>query len=249
MPRLTLVMVSVIPILVYGNAFAQDRAVSAANGELSLSLVKFKFKNQDSDLNGELIGAQGNVPLGRYFGLNLDTSRSKLKQSGSVGVDQDTLTYSASPFWRDPKLGLVGVTVGRERSDLDFAGAQNRVTLKEKAINASAYIGPVTLSVSREKTTLTGALPPEFNIVLTDIVWYLSLDFLIDLSVGAQDAKKTYMLTFEHQLNDLPNLSYGLAYLRDTRDGSSGLAVTVTYRFAETKSLMRRYREDLFGVR
>jgi len=242
-------MVSVIPVLVCGNAFAQDLAVSAVNGELSLSLTKFKFKDLNLDADIRSIGAQANIPLAQYFGLNLATTRSEGKQSGMVSVDQDVLSYSASPFWRDPKLGLVGVTVGRQRIDLDSASLQNRVTFKEKAVNASAYIGPVTLSVSREKTTLTGALPPEFNTVVTDLVWYPGPDFLIDLSVGAQDAKKQYLLAFEHQLADLPNISYGLAYARGTQDGLHGWLATVTYRFAETKSLMRRYREDLFGAR
>lgn len=254
MYRLTLSALTLVAVLFHDIAPVQAAAVASPNGELGIVGGRFEFKNVNQDGSVKSFNAQGNVPLGQYFGLSLAARRGdgqSASTTGTASFDYDFTTYSASPFWRDPKFGLVGVTVGRSKIDFDFtASGENS---KYKAVNASAYVGSVTVSLWRERDEVTDGSIPDWNYLWTDLVWYPSSDFLLNLTVGAQYVKKTYSLAFEHQLTSLPGLSYGLIYSWNNPPNSvseyTAWYATVFYRFGEKKSLMRRYREDLFSSR
>jgi hypothetical protein len=75
-------------------------------------------------------------------------------------------------------------------------------------------------------------------------------DFLIDITAGFKDAKDGYGIAFEHQPSSIsPNLSYGLGYSWDNNRDDKTILFVLSYRIAEKKSLIKRYREDLFGPR
>jgi hypothetical protein len=75
-------------------------------------------------------------------------------------------------------------------------------------------------------------------------------DFLIDITAGFKDAKDGYGIAFEHQPSSIsPNLSYGLGYSWDNNRDDKTILFVLSYWIAEKKSLIKRYREDLFGPR
>jgi|SRR6266566_9617 len=249
MHRLILTALCLVTMLSHQIAAADGNAVSSTNGDLTLSWGTYKYKNPSEDGSTKSLGAQGNIPLGKYFGLSLMGQVGDLNSSNGPNVDYDYSRIAAAPFWRDPKIGLVGVALGR--SKFNFKSPSSTDTIDDKAVNASVYFENVTLSVVRARDEVKNSSAPDANYFLTDLVWYPTPDFLLDLTVGAQDAKNEYTLAFEHQLSSVPALSYGLMYSRDTSQNyeNSAWYVTIAYRFGDNKSLIRRYREDLFGSR
>lgn len=247
--------VSLIALLFQTATVAADPAVSSINGQLELLYWKYEYDDIDSDGTAHNLTAQGVVPLGQHFGLSLVVQPGGGEVNGlSYDYDYDYLRYTVTPFWRDPKIGLVGFSYGRLKFEfgepVDWKG-----TRTDKALHASAYLGPVTLSLWRERHEAVDSSPegkysPEGNYLWTNAVWYVVPDFLVELEVGAQDAKKTYSLAVEHQVAPASGFSWGLIYGLDrTELESSAWYLTLAYRFAGPKSLMQRYREDLFSAR
>jgi len=232
---------------------ASNRAVSAINGELGLGWGETKFKGGDESTR--MIRAEGNVPLGQAFGLNLSAQQSQAQQSfGSIDFDSDTEGYAIAAFWRNPQAGLLGYGRGRFRvTDVKVDGDTRtdlEVEVDSQRIVAAAYLDGATLSVLSGKTEAVSGPASDADVLWYHIVAYTSPDFLLDLAIGAQDADKNYSLAFEHQLTSVPSLSYGLTYslFRNDPEATTWF-LTINYRLGDVKPLVRRYHEDLFGVR
>lgn len=236
------------------DARAQNNAVSAFNGDINALASKIYENSTDINTNIQIYGvsANGNIPLVGYLGLNLYVARGtgEYELPLLAGVGYDYLLYAVSPFVRDPKLGLVGVSVGR--TELDFDGAPPGSTLKQNDLSllVAGYLGPVTFSATGTRTQDVDNIFTDQNYVWADAVWYVTPDILLDITVGFKEAKHSYVIALEHQPSSiLPNMSYGLGYSWDNGTDEKTIFLALTYRFAEKKSLMKRYREDLFGPR
>ncbi|SRR5712692_452118 len=229
------------------DARAQNYAVSSFNGELSALATKI---DGPEDFKIYAASVNGNIPLAGYLGLNLYATRGHGKVvsvSTSLDYSYDYLRYAVSPFIRDPKLGFIGLSVAH--TTFDYDGRFTKAKQKDLSLLAAGYFGPMTLSATGTRSQDPDGIGTDQNYSWIDAVWYALPDFLIDVTAGFKDAKDSYTIAFEHQPSTmLPQFSYGLGYSWNNYD-SKTILLTLTYRFAEKKSLMRRYREDLFGPR
>jgi hypothetical protein len=228
---------------------AQASAVSSFNGDLSMTVMQIDDPNAEFKIY--TVSANGNIPLAGYLGLNLRVMGGHGDVKSPLGdYGYDYQIYSVSPFVRDPKLGLLGLSVGRTVFDVETTPPTSRIKLNDLGLLAAGYFGPVTIAATYLQARDVDGTTPDQRNGWVDATWYVTPDLLINATAGFDEARDSYGIAFEHQLSSLsPHLSYGLSYARDNNLEDRTILFSLTYRFADKKSLMKRYREDLFAPR
>lgn len=116
LPPLIVTLLSLIILACYQPAAASDPAVSDLNAKLNLQGGSWGAKDMGIG-SGSLT-----VPLSHSFGAQID--------AGAGAVDSKAYWGTGSHlFWRDPSIGLLGLTYSYQRwSDFDFGYLNNSNT-------------------------------------------------------------------------------------------------------------------------
>lgn len=199
-------------------AFADSPAVSGLNGKLGVLGGEV-----EGDGSVVLIGSI-TAPLGHSFGFQADGLL------GRVG-DDDAQGLGAHLFWRDPGVGMVGITASRnwlEDVHADRVGIEGELYLDDLTLSASG--GRQSGDVRHENYSALG------------VSYYLNDDLRLEASAVSVGDDQMFGLGTEWQFRD--NAS---AYLRGTTgDNNHSIAVGVQMTFGGTSggSLKTRHRFD-----
>jgi hypothetical protein len=212
-----------------GSAPAQTApAVSGVNGQAGYA------GGTMNNSEGNNFDASITLPVTHAFGFQADSLYSRIGNGDFYGG-------AGHFFWRDPDLGLAGLTGGyvyRDGVDTFQAGAEGQY-----------YLGPFTLGVFGGVGQINYATPAPFiDTHPTRFIGRLSADYypLNDLRVGV-----AYATAFANNLGRA-ELEYqtpirGLALTAEAAIGSHGyddLLFGVRYYFGGRKSLRDRQRQD-----
>ena len=210
---------------VAASAIAEGPAVSWPNARVSAGVGA-----TDGDATGLVFGS-ATIPVDDQYGAQADALL------GAVG-DDAVWGVGGHLFWRDPDKGLLGVTagyIGVDDSDSDSGG---RI-----GAEGEMYSGQFT-TVARGGYQFGEIDDGGFG--SADLRWYATDDFM--LSGGAAVATGDYIVRFGAEYQ--PNLSAweGLSVFADAEIGDDDWdRIFFGLRFyvgGETKSLIRRHRED-----
>ncbi len=209
-------------------------AVSGPNGKLAIVGGYQDVDGQDSDGLSLLTGSF-TVPLGQQFGFQVD---------GLVGladVDQFAGGVGAHLFWRDPNVGLLGLTgsyASRGRAngrdpDATYVGAEGELYIDQFTI--AAAVG--SLFGKGLKDGFRGK---------ADVMWYATDDFM--LRAGGeyseqQDASVRFGAEYRPGFVGVPGMSLFADGLVGDNDYVRVLAGFRFY-FGESLTLRDRHRKD-----
>ncbi|MGI9416141.1 MAG: hypothetical protein ACR2PM_20895 [Hyphomicrobiales bacterium] len=211
-----------------------EPAVSEPNGKIS---VQGGFRDEDN-IDSEAIGkANGSfsLPLGHSFGAQAD---------GWIGVG-DERTFGGVGghlFWRDPSIGLLGVTGSYGFVDYDNNPDEE---LGRIGGEGELYLDQLTFAAAAGYQFGDSDVD-EGGYVSGEVRWYLSPDFL--LYGGAEyDPEREGIgragVEFQPGLAGFP----GLSLFADGMAGDNDFAQVlfgVRYYFGSPKSLVDRHRKD-----
>ncbi len=212
-------------------------AVSGVNGKLAISAGAFSLDGPDDfddlDVDGSigLLNGALSIPLGHSFGLQVDGLLGTLDGDMVAGV-------GGHLFWRDPATGLFGVYGDYVHYD---AGGFGDVNTHRFGLEGELYLGRFTIS---GVAGMEGGDIDESFFDMIDLALYPTDD--IKLYVGHRYAGDIHSaaLGAEWQL-PITALS-GLSVFGEGRlgeDFAAGWGGIRVY-FGESKSLIRRHRED-----
>ena len=230
-----LVGVTVAIAFAPGEASA-DPAVSKVNWKLDVSgggaepgynLGGIPFSSGDIETVFKVRGAVS-IPIAYSYGLQLD---------GAVGsYDGSVFGHGAAHlFWRDPDVALFGGYASWTH--------WNGVDAYRVGIEGEYYAGNVTLS---------GLIGSEFGDVDNELFSYAELSFYamddLKLSIGHHYAPEVgHMLTTgaEYQFRSTPSAGYAVYAEADFgENGYQSIFGGFKMYFGDSKSLIRRHRED-----
>ena len=202
-------------------AQAAEPAVSALNGKVSV---------QGGDVNGtnaRSIDGVLSAPLGQSFGAQLDLSSGHFLNDSYRG-------YGGHLFWRDPSVGLVGVTSAHQRL--------GNVSTRRNGLEGEAYVGRFTLGMRAGQQTSESKTG---GFVGAGMRWYPSDNLAVNLGMDDAPGLRTVGAGLEWQPTSfgLPGLSVFLRGNAANNDNHSA-TVGVRYYFGAPKSLMQRHRTD-----
>jgi hypothetical protein len=201
-------------------------AVSETNGWLGISAGD--FHNQRNSGGG--IGGEGVIdqPLGHFLGAQARSYYGSIAHNSVVEID-------GYVFWRDPDQGLIGPHVMYTETDNMYQTLYGA--------HGEAYLNNITVigegggahQNTRDWSGYGEAI----------VHWYIKPDWKIHAGYLRLNSSNAGQVGTEYQLglSSLPGLSVFAdvgAGTGDMRYGFLGLR----YYFGETKSLMRRHRED-----
>ncbi len=215
-----------------GNAYP---AVSAPNGKIALSGGLQDQDNQDSDVLS-IVTASFTIPLGEKFGFQVDGL------AGLADADELSGGIGAHLFWRDPNVGLIGVTGsyavrGRDNTrdpDAVYVGAEGEYYIDQLTIAAAAgaYFGKGINDGFRGKA---------------DLLWYATDDFM--LRVGGEyseqlDGAVRFGAEYRPDIDGLAGISlFADGIAADNNDYVRVLAGLRFY-FGPSTTLKDRHRKD-----
>ncbi len=174
------------------------------------------------------------VPLGHSFGAQAD---------GFVGAlhGQEAWGVSGQAFWRDPEIGLIGGFASHQKRD-DFD-----LQVQRYGGEGELYLGEFTVDLAGG---YQGGDVGHGGFQRVDLSWYPLDDFKLTGGVDHAPQRTMGLAGAEYQLglSTLPGLSvFAEAGVKGSGIGGSGLDHALAgfrYYFGETKTLIRRHRED-----
>lgn len=215
---------AIVAAFAVGGALADDLpAVSSFNG---------KVEALGGDIDGDgvaLGGASLSFPLGQHFGAQIDAVGGHLSNSVKGG--------GAHLFWRDPGLGLVGVTGSRSGFGAAFG---NRF-----GIEADWYATP-SLTVGLTGGVQNGELH-HTGYGSLDLRWYPTDNLMLEAGPGFYSDERTGHVGLEWRpdlVEALPGLALFADVGRGIHDYDHALAGIRIYFGGGDKSLKSRHRED-----
>jgi len=220
--RLTRAILGLWFLLSPAPAWSDGPAVSAVNGKLDL---------QGGDSSGTGIGmAEGSVsaPLGQYFGIQLDGALGK-RDPRVVGGN------SGHVFWRNPGLGLAGITAERA-----WIGSQ---FFDRFGVETEYYAELWTLAGS---AGYQNGFAPHSLYTKLDLRIYAADDLMFSLGVHQTGGRYLGRGGVEWQAGTIEGVG-GIALFADGGIGTHGndfILAGIRFYFGENKSLKRRHRED-----
>jgi hypothetical protein len=244
MRQLLTVVVTGAALVSGASAWAQQGAVSGFNGEINF--LSFKADGEGFENKGRYGVVQANTPLTHFSGLNLMAERGSAKVSGVTEYEYDDTVYSISPFLRDPDFGMIGLSYGRGHTTFNRTHADLRT--RDMGALAAAYSSVASLAASYLKSEARDGSGRDITVGYVALVWYTDPNFLIDISRGFKDAKRTNGLTLEQQVGQ-SGFSYGVSYSRNSDDRTKAVSLLLNYRLGAPKTLIKRYHEDLYSHR
>ncbi|OGI63810.1 MAG: hypothetical protein A2W18_09065 [Candidatus Muproteobacteria bacterium RBG_16_60_9] len=213
------------------DAYASDRAVAETNGSVGANYIE-----------GGSVGTSisVNTPVADYLGLTFGVSF----------LDTDFArfyTASSGLFVRDMSIGHVGLFAGLGEVDAKASPVIDS-TSTDYGVRGAYYLNTsfdIFASRSNSRARANG-FSAHVNLGSVGLGWFASPDVRVALLAGLLDQSDRYVATILFQ----PTLfggkaSFGIAYA----DGSgvdSQFAVAFVYYFGPAKTLMKRFREDLF---
>ena len=202
-------------------ALAEGPAVSGVNAKM-----KLVGGENDGDGAGLAVGSL-TAPLGSSLGVQFDVL-------GGVVGDDARWGAGAQTFWRDPEVGLFGISGSYNKlssDDVIHTGAEGELYLQDFTLR-----GRGEYQFGDEKHGVVG---------IGGIDWYPSDDFVI----GGEARTEAGLIGAQFSAEYQPGFSAlpGLTLFADggfREDGIDQVFVGLKYYFGETKSLIRRHRED-----
>ena len=210
---------------VAGSAMAEGPAVSGPNARVSAGVGA-----TDGDATGLVFGS-ATFPVDDKYGAQVD---------GLLGGIGDDVVWGVGGhlFWRDPDKGLLGVVAGV-------------LGLNDGDPNSAGWFGVEGELYSGQFTTLArggyqfGEID-DGGFGGIDLRWYATDDFMLSGggAVGAGDFVARFGAEYQPGLSALPGLSV-FADAEIGEDDWDRIFVGLRFYFGgETKSLIRRHRED-----
>lgn len=215
---------ALVGVGVAASAMAEGPAVSWPNARVSAAVGV-----TDGDGTG-LVSGSATVPLGYKYGAQADGLLGMLGDDGVVGV-------GGHLFWRDPDRGLLGVVGGYigGGGDWDSGG--------RFGVEGELYRGQFT-------TLARGGYQfgeiDDSGFASIDVRWYATDDIM--LRGGGEVAASDFVAKFGAEYQPGPSTWEGLSVFADAEIGEDDwdrfLVGLRLYVGGETKSLIRRHRED-----
>ena len=212
------------------DAHAGNRAVAETNGSIGANYIE-----------GGSVGASisVNTPvadnLGLTFGVSvLDTDFARF------------YTASSGLFVRDIAIGHVGLFVDVGETDAKAAPVIDS-SATGYGVRGAYYLDAFDVFASRSISRFRASgFSGHFNLGQVGLGWFVSPEVRIAAVAGLLDQSDNYavMLTFQPPILGR-SASIGISYT-DGPDVESQFSVAFVYYFGPVKSLMKRYREDLF---
>jgi hypothetical protein len=224
-----------------------DAATAQTN--CAVSEINGKVSNSGGNINSEasdVFNASISLPVTRHFGFQADALYSRIDKDDYFGG-------AAHLFWRDPQIGLLGLTGGYIYQDrastyqIGFEGAYyfHRITFGffagVGAINSQYNVTPLTAAFPIPDTAFIDPNPVDF-------LGKLSVDYypVDDLRVGASYATMFRESLFRGEVEYQTPLP-GLALTSEVAVGNNGYdhwLVGLRYYFGSKKTLIDRQRQD-----
>ncbi|STX28168.1 Uncharacterised protein [Legionella beliardensis] len=217
-----------LPAISRVNAWIEGSALYLKNRRIK----NYSFKHDNNGKWGGFGRLAGDLPLTHSLGLQIEGLKG--------GVNHQSLTsVEGILFWRNPAYGLLGPRVDYT----DF----HRLEQYLYAAHGEGYFN--TLTIRAEGGGISAhchGRDQSSGYAELDAHWYVMPN--LDLNIGGAIAKERSagQVGFEFQ----PGLAVlpGLSVLADFRAGDHNLryaSLGLRYYFADTKSLIRRHREDM----
>ena len=197
-------------------------AVSAMNGKVSV---------EGGSYDGSAGVAHGvfTMPLGHAFGLQVDGAAGHLKDSAYNGV-------GAHLFWRDPSEGLVGAIASHQ--------SLSNIDMNRYGVEADKYFESFTLGARLGHQNRSKRSSGTFAGVKGS--WYYNENLVLNLNLSHSNLRDAAVVSTEWQPTSLEKLP-GLSLYASAGTGSKDfdmLMVGARYYFGETKTLIKRHRND-----
>lgn len=277
------------------DAMGQRPAVSGINGKIAIigglgndfpTSAQFtnyeNVKNPTIENTSTFLGAGSlTLPIGNPFGFQLDglagTTRNGLPQGAQSNNEklgsQTVLGVGAHLFWRDPKMGLAGLTASynhfsklSDASDQEWfrgsyggellpersvtrVGVEGELYLDQFTIGANAGWQVINLEFSDYVKANSTNVPKDKSDGLyggINFSWYATDNLMLSAGVAA-DHNTDYVASAGVEWAPALNSFHGLSVFADTSFGDndyvSGM-VGLRFYFGDNKSLKERHRYD-----
>lgn len=181
--------------------------------------------NTDGDGAQALQGSL-TVPLGTHFGGQVDVLGGK--------ISSDTLTGAGGHlFWRNPEIGLVGITASQSRLD--------KIDFSRYGAEAEYYLNNFTFSLYGGRQE--GDVP---NTGYSGLAasYYITENILIQLGGETVSDQHNANMSMEWQPEFTPN---GVSFFANGMRGNNDLDAVyagIKYYWGDSKSLKDRHRKD-----
>lgn len=209
-------------------------AVSQLNGSVSLSGLYHNQDNLSEGTSGVLSGSLS-VPVTHSIGFQGDALLATTDNDGAAGI-------GAHLFWRDPAVGLAGLTGA-------YAIAPNAGGIVDLEVTrfggeAEAYLGDFTLTVNGGYQDGRNLDDGSYSSI--SAYWYATDNLRLGIGAANDPVNDTTGLVDVEYQPDF-GVESGMTFFGGTTFGEDNLVVAqagIRFYFSEPKSLKRRNRED-----
>ncbi|MGB0723749.1 MAG: hypothetical protein ACPGU7_15275, partial [Gammaproteobacteria bacterium] len=194
-------------------------AVSALNGKLEV------LGGQVDSGDSHALAGSLTLPVGRRYGLQFDAMAGKVNDRSAKGA-------GLHGFWRDPGLGMVGITA--------LAAESASTGLYRSGLEGERYWDDITVAAT---AGLQGGDVDDAAYANLDLRWYPSENLMLEAGALHVDSTNGLRLGAEFQ----PFKARGLSVFVDAGAGDQGfdyVLAGVRWYFGASKPLKRRHRED-----